>query len=125
MRPPARRMKGHPARRGGFLAAADVNLMAHANGSTAGGLLETSSRAYGGLVFGVAKPYDTEYGRVDVGVGVKYISQNSYEGALGVTELTDQTDDLGKKLQDKYEKQSSGFGVRKPYFSHNYTTNKS
>lgn len=95
----------------GFLAAADVNLMAHANGSTAGGLLETSSRAYGGLVFGVAKPYDTEYGRVDVGVGVKYISQNSYEGALGVTELTDQTDDLGKKLQDKYEKQSSGFGV--------------
>ena len=96
----------------GFLAAADVNFMAHAQGSTTGGLLQTSSRAYGGVVLGAAKPYDTEYGRIDVGVGVKYITQQSYEGVLGVSELLEDGDkDLADTLQDKYEKKSSGFGV--------------
>lgn len=97
----------------GFLAAADVNFMAHAQGSTSGGLLQTSSRAYGGVVLGVAKPYDTEIGRVDVGVGVKYISQMSYEGVLGVSELLDdgEENDLADILQEKYEKESSGIGL--------------
>lgn len=95
----------------GLLAAADVNFMAHANGSTTGGLLETSSRAYGGVVLGAAKPYDTEMGRLDVGMGLKYITQKSYEGVLGVSELTDNTEDIGTKLQNKYEKTASGIGL--------------
>jgi len=94
----------------GLLAVADVNLMAHPNGSTNGGLLTTSSRVYGGVVVGAAKPYETEYGRVDVGASLKFISQNSYEGSLGISELLDD-EDLGQKLQDKYEKSSSGFGL--------------
>ena len=53
----------------GILAAADINFQAHPNGSTNGGLLATTSRAYGGVVLGAAKPYETDYGRVDVGVG--------------------------------------------------------
>jgi len=95
----------------GLLAAADINLMAHPNGSTNGGLLTTSSRVYGGVVVGAAKPYDTDYGRVDVGVSLKFISQNSYEGSLGISELLDDEEDVGEKLQDKYEKSSSGFGL--------------
>lgn len=97
----------------GLLAAADVNFMPHAQGSTTGGLLQTSSRAYGGIVLGVAKPFDTEIGRVDVGVGVKYISQLSYEGVLGVSELLEdgEDNDLADTLQDKYEKESSAIGL--------------
>ncbi len=94
----------------GLLAAADVNFMAHGHGSPMGELLETTSRAYGGLVLGVAKPYDTEIGRVDVGIGLKYISQKSYEGSLGITELVTE-DDLTTKLQDRYEKTSTGIGL--------------
>jgi len=94
----------------GLLVAADINLMAHPNGSTNGGLLATSSRVYGGVVVGAAKPYETEYGRVDVGASLKFISQNSYEGSLGISELLDD-EDVGQKLQDKYEKSSSGFGL--------------
>lgn len=94
----------------GLLAAADVNLMAHPNGSTNASVLTSSSRVYGGLIVGAAKPYHTEYGRIDVGVGLKYITQNSYEGSLGVSELVN-SDDIIEELQDKYEKSSSGFGL--------------
>ncbi len=59
----------------------------------------------------MAKPYSTEYGRIDIGVGLKYISQLSYEGSLGVNELTDDDEDIDDKLQDKYEQESSGFGL--------------
>ena len=93
----------------GFLTAADINLVTHANGSITGGFLETSSRVYGGVVLGAAKPYNTDYGRVDVGVSLKVISQQSYEGSLGLSEL--QGDDVTESLQDKFEKSSSGFGV--------------
>jgi len=93
----------------GILAATDLNFQAHPNGSTDAGLLGTTSRVYGGLVLGVAKPYETEYGRVDIGMGLKYISQLSYEGSVGITELGN--DNLGDYLQEKYEKESSGFGL--------------
>lgn len=98
----------------GVLAAADFNFMPHAQGSVNGGLLQTSSRVYGGVVLGVAKPYDTTIGRLDIGLGVKYISQVSYEGVLGVSELLDEEDednDLMDTLQDKYESESSGLGI--------------
>ncbi|MBU1659227.1 conjugal transfer protein TraF [bacterium] len=94
----------------GLLAAVDVNFMAHGNGSEMGELLQTTSRGYGGVILGVAKPYDTEIGRLDIGVGLKYITQKSYEGSLGITELTGDGD-IGQKLQDRYEKTSSGIGL--------------
>ena len=94
----------------GLLAATDINYQTHPNGSTNGGLLASTSRVYGGVVIGGAKPFETKIGRVDVGVGIKYVSQKSYEGALGITELVN-SDNLAQDLQNKYEKTSSGFGV--------------
>jgi hypothetical protein len=94
----------------GLLAATDINLMAHGNGSENADLLETTSRAYGGVVVGAAKPYETKYGRVDVGISMKYIVQKSYEGTLGITELTT-SDDLSSTLKDRYEKTNSGIGL--------------
>jgi len=96
----------------GLLSAMDVNIMAHGNGSTNGELLETTTRAYGGAIIGIAKPYDTKIGRLDVGMGFKYISQVSYEGTLGISELiTNDDEEIKDKFQDRYEKESSGFGV--------------
>ncbi len=93
----------------GLLAATDANFQSHPNGSTNGGILATTTRGYGGLILGAAKPYETQYGRVDVGVGLKYIMQQSYEGVVGISELLN--DDLEDTLQDKYEKESSGFSI--------------
>lgn len=94
----------------GLLAAADVNLEAHSNSDAAGGILNTSSRGYGGLLLGAAKEYQTQIGRVDVGVGFKFIMQKSYEGSLTASDLTG-TQDLVTTLQDKFEKDASGFGL--------------
>jgi hypothetical protein len=94
----------------GLLAASDINFEAHPNGSTNGGLLETTSRVYGGVVLGAAKVYNTGIGRVDVGLGFKFITQKSFEGALGLTELVD-SEDIAQTLEDKYEQDSSGIGV--------------
>lgn len=96
----------------GLLTGLDANFMPHAQGSANGGMLQTSTRAYGGLLLGAAKTYDTDMGRLDVGMSLKYISQMSYEGVLGVSELLeDGENDLADTLQEKYEKESSGFGV--------------
>ena len=92
----------------GMLAAADLNYKVHANGGPS--FLETSSRVYGAANIGIAKPYDTKIGRLDIGLNAKYVSQMSYEGGLSIDDLLDDQD-LAKKLQDKYEKTSSGFGV--------------
>lgn len=95
----------------GMLAAADFNFMPHAEGGSQG-LLATSSRGYGGVVLGVAKPYDLQYGRLDVGMSVKYVSLMSYEGALDINDLlVDGDEDITETLQDKYEKTNSGVGV--------------
>ncbi len=98
----------------GILAAADANFMTHASGTENGDLIETSTRGYAGIVLGAAKPYHTEYGRIDIGVGLKYISQVSYEGTLGINDLTDEDtedEDIGQKFRDEYEKTSSGLGL--------------
>ena len=94
----------------GLLTAVDINLAPHSNGSSSGGILTTSSRGYGGIVLGAAKEYSTEFGRVDVGVGAKFIMQKSYEGSLLVSDLTG-NQDIGTTLQNKFEKDSSGFGL--------------
>lgn len=93
----------------GLLGAADVNLMLHGNGGS--GLVETSSRAYWGVNFGIAKPYATKFGTLDVGLNVKMVSQKSYEGTLTVSDLLDDDEDVSDKMQDKYETSSSGFGL--------------
>ena len=107
----------------GLLAAADVSLMVHGNGSVNGAPIEAAGRAYGGVVLGVAQEYMTEFGQLDVGLGFKYITQNSYEGPLYVSDL--QGDNVLQDLQDKYEKTASGFGVDvgvtyKPFASDTY-----
>ena len=93
----------------GILAASDTNVMAHADGTPSGDYLETSSRIYGGLVFGLAKPFYTKYGRVDIGVSTKYITQTSYEGTVGVSDLVS-SDEEYQDFIKKYEQESSGFG---------------
>ena len=97
----------------GFLAAADINFVPHAQGSANSGLLETSSRAYGALVVAGAIPYETEIGHIDIGIGLKFVSGLSYEGALGISELLDdgEDSDIATTLQDKYEQEISGFGL--------------
>ncbi|MBT5934285.1 hypothetical protein, partial [Sulfurimonas sp.] len=90
----------------GLLSAADINFQAHPNGSTNGGLLAITSRVYGGVVLGGAKEIQTNAGKVDIGVGLKYISQQSVEGSLGISELVN-SDDVLQTLQDKYQKTSS------------------
>ncbi len=94
----------------GLLASGDVNMIAHGNGGT-NDLVEVHARTYSGAVLGVAKRFDkVGAGSLELGVGVKYISQNSYEGGLGITEIIDNQDDLGKYLEDNYEKSGSGVG---------------
>lgn len=93
----------------GLLAAAESNFMAHPNGGSQG-LLSTSTRAYGGVVLGVAKPYETSMGRLDVGVGLKYIKLKSYEGSLSVNDLIG-NEDVSDLIERKYEKDNSGIGI--------------
>jgi len=93
----------------GILAATDVSTVVHGNGSATGAPLEVSGRAYGGLILGGAKGFDTKVGKVDIGLGLKYIQQTSYEGPLYVSDL--QGDDAMEALKTKYEKNSSGFGL--------------
>ncbi len=95
----------------GFLSAVDANFVTYGNGSSTGGLLDTTTRIYGGVVVGVAKPYETEIGHLDVGFSVKYISQISYEGSLTVADLVDDNNDLEQQFRDKYEKESTGIGL--------------
>jgi len=97
----------------GLLTAIDLNIMTHGNGSTNNSLLETTSRGYGGLLLGAAKPYSTNYGTVNVGIGLKYIYQKSIEGSIGINDLIqDGSDDsTSDKLKNKYEKESIGVGV--------------
>ncbi len=93
----------------GLLAATDVSVMVHGNGSQSGAPIEVSGRGYGGLLLGGAKGFDTKIGKVDIGLGLKYIQQTSYEGPLYISDL--QGDDAMKTLQEKYEKSASGFGI--------------
>ena len=95
----------------GVLASGDANFIAHGNGGT-NDLVETHSRGYGALVAAFATNLkDIGPGNLDIGIGAKYISQQSYEGGIGITEIVDNQDDLGTYLQDKYEKKSTGFAL--------------
>lgn len=93
----------------GILAATESNFMAHPNGGSQG-LLSTSTRVYGGVVLGAAKPYDLSIGRLDVGMSVKYIKLESYEGSLSVNDLIG-NEDVDDLIERKYKKENSGVGV--------------
>ncbi len=94
----------------GLLIGADLNYMTHSAGSANGASLETTSRGYGGVIVSFAKDFDTKFGKFDVGISGKYVQQKSYEGLIPISDLI-QTDDIIELMQDKYEKDSSGFGV--------------
>ena len=95
----------------GVLASADANFIPHDNGGT-NGLLETHSRVYGGVLLGAAQKYDDILGgKLTVGLGVKFITQKSYEAGLDAGEVTEHKDDLVTYLQDHYEVSNSGFGA--------------
>ena len=92
----------------GFLAATDFNMMPHANSGT----IEAQLRGYGGLVLAGAKTYDDiGPGTLDIGIGIKYISQKSYETSLTTAEILANQDDLEEYLQDQYEKDGSAIGL--------------
>lgn len=92
----------------GFLGASDVNFIVHGNGSANGAALELAGRAYGGVVLGGATTIDTSLGRLNLGLGFKYMTQKSYEGPVYLADL--QQDDAAQRFQDKYEKSASGIG---------------
>ncbi len=95
----------------GVLASVDANFIPHDN-SGINGLLETHSRAYGGVLLGAAQKFDGILGgKLTVGLGLKFITQKSYEAGLDAGEVTEHKDDLGTYLQDKYEVSNSGFGA--------------
>ncbi len=94
----------------GLLASAELNYIPHDN-SGINGLLETHSRTYGGVLLGIAQKYnDVIGGALTVGIGLKFITQKSYEAGLDAGEVTEHKDDLGTYLQDNYEVSNSGFG---------------
>ena len=94
----------------GLLAAADTNMQPHTNSSN--GIIASSSRGYGGIILGAAKPFYTDYGQVDIGVGAKFIMQQSYEGVLSAGDIAgSDMEGIVDQLRNKYEKQSNGFGV--------------
>jgi len=95
----------------GLLAASDTYLFPHAY-SGANGLLEVHARAYGGIVLGAAQKYNNILGGdLTVGLGVKYITQKSYEAGLDEGEVTAHKDDLTTYVQDTYEVSNSGIGA--------------
>lgn len=93
----------------GLLAASDINLTAHAN--SLDGILEVQSRAYGGLTGAYAHTFEqVGNGDLQLGLGVKFLSQKSFEGKLSPADLLS-GDDLGDELRDKMEKDNSGFAI--------------
>jgi len=106
----------------GLLVGADVNYMTHSAGSANAESLETTSRGYGGVLLGIAKDYDTAVGKFDIGLGLKFVTQKSYEGLIPLSDLI-QADDIVTLLEDKYEQESSGYGVDIGVIYHPFPSN--
>lgn len=92
----------------GLLSAADANITPHASNYD---LLEVQSRAYGGITAAYAHTLKNRgAGDLTLGVGAKFIKQRSYEGTINPDDLI-AYDDIGDELRDKWEKDSTGFGL--------------
>ncbi len=92
----------------GLLSAADLNVVTHNHATD---LLNTHSRAYGGLTAAYAYTFDDlGAGDLSVGVGAKYIQQKSFEGTILLGDLL-AGDKLADQIRDRMEKDSAGYGV--------------
>lgn len=92
----------------GLLAATEINATPHANSN---GLLEVQGRGYGGLTGAASYTFQpSELGDLSIGLGLKFISQQSYEGTLNPQDLIDM-DNLDETLRDKFEDEGSAFGA--------------
>ncbi|TEW55931.1 hypothetical protein E2R68_02235 [Psychromonas sp. RZ22] len=92
----------------GLLSAVDANLTPHGNSYN---LLEVQARGYGGITGAASytiKPNDL--GDLSFGLGLKVISQQSYEGALTPDQLVDY-DNILDNLQDKMENNGTAIGA--------------
>ena len=97
----------------GILGSADLNAIAHTNGG-ANGVIETHSKAYGGINFAIAKSYENVGklpGELSVGVNAKFIKQFSYSVGLDAGEILAHKDNFGDYIRNTYEEQNQGFGV--------------
>ena len=93
----------------GLLSAVDANFTAHGNSF---GLLETQARAYGGLTGAMSytfKPFENG-DDLSVGLGLKMMTQQSYEGTITPAELIN-FDDIENTLEEKYEKDGTAFSA--------------
>ena len=105
----------------GVLAASDINMMSHSDLT-----LDSTSRAYGGVVLGFAKPYETEFGRLDVGLDFKYIQMISWSGNLDAVELGDisQSNDATQGIRDALnETDETGMAVDIGFTYHPWVDN--
>lgn len=92
----------------GLLSATEINATPHANSN---GLLAVQGRGYGGLTGAASYTFQpTELGDLSIGLGLKFISQQSYEGLLEPQDLIDM-DNLDETLRDKFEDDGSAFGA--------------
>lgn len=85
----------------GVLAAADVNLTPYGDTDT----LEVQARGYGGVNSAFSYTFQpSELGDLSLGLGLKFITQTSYEDSLSAVELYDEnetlSDDIEAKTQD-------------------------
>ena len=88
----------------GLLQAVDANFTPHANSYN---LLEMQARGYGGITAAMSYTYKpSDLGDLSIGLGLKYITQISYEGAITPSELVN-FDDVADDLQDKMESDGS------------------
>lgn len=93
----------------GLLAATDINLTPHAN--SINGLLEVQSRGYGGVTGAYSYTIDlVGNGKIQLGVGAKYLFQKSFEGTLSPADLIS-GGDIGDTITDRMEKDNSGYSV--------------
>lgn len=79
-----------------------LNMLPNAVGS----LLEANYLGYGGVALGVSRKLDyTGMGltNINVGVGLKAIQYQAYNGSLSITEIVDNKDDLLEHITDETE----------------------
>lgn len=96
----------------GLLIAEDTALLPHAKGGfgTPTGVMGLQSRAYAGLVTGFAKSFnDVGPGQLDIGIGAKYIQNESVQKDLTLAEVTDLADNSDRFIEDNLH-ESSAFG---------------
>ncbi|MDA7745738.1 conjugal transfer protein TraF [Psychromonas sp.] len=92
----------------GLLSAVDANITPHPNSFE---FLEVQARAYGGLTTAFSYTFEpNQVGDLSLGLGLKLISQQSYEGTITPSELVDYNN-LGDNIRDKMESNGTALGA--------------